>query len=203
MSTSETLQILAPIIQPLILFAASMLALVLSGGLKRIQTWMNAHDMAAAASAVADANAAIQPALTTAATAIVEQVQAGTLPTDQAAWSAALAHELGLVKQRVPGMLAIAQPLESALLASMAKKASAMLIAAPVAPSAAPVVAASAPLDATASIKAAVQTINDARSALASADAGVKMAPVSVLPSAPIPAAAAPVPAPVVPPAIT
>ena len=111
-----------PILQPLIggavTAAGIVLAAAVSGLGKKLSAYLVAHDQAAGAQAVAAAVSVIGPALQTGAEAIAQKVRSGQL-SHQDQLVAEAVREVGLVQQRVPAMIAIAQPVEGALVAAM------------------------------------------------------------------------------------
>jgi ferritin len=91
-----------------------------TGLVNKLNTWLIAHKQAALASAIANANKVIQPAITTAATAIINQISSGQLDfTNKQQMLAEASKQVDLIKSRVPEMIAIAAPIEEGLISSM------------------------------------------------------------------------------------
>ena len=158
-SLNYWLTVLAPEISLLLAMLLAFLLALWSGLLTKAEAWLTAHHQAALAQAIASANAVIQPAIQTGANAIIEKVRTGQIDlSNRASIDAAAVAEVALVKARVPDMLAVAQPVEGALIASMVGKVQAG-VAAMGAPDPAN--------DVTGTIAQAAKVITDAQAAIA------------------------------------
>ncbi len=131
----------APAVAGLVTAGGLVLGAIVTGMTTRLNAWLTAHGDAAAASAVASASAVIQPALQTGASVIAGKIASGELDyTNRAAITAEAEKEVALVKTRIPGMLAVAAPVEGALVAAIMGKIDQMVVASPTIPT--PVVSA-------------------------------------------------------------
>ncbi len=122
----------APILQPVVgglLTAAGLVAAAAITGLgQKLSIYLVTHNATAEAQAVAAAASVIGPALQTGAEAIADKVRSGQIDIlNRAQLLAEAQREVGLVQQRVPAMIAIAQPVEGALVASMISRVTAAL----------------------------------------------------------------------------
>ncbi len=159
MTLHDWLTMFAPLISFLLTMLLAFLLALWSGLLAKIEAWLIAHHQAALASAIASANAVIQPAIQTGANAIIEKIRTGQIDlSNKASIDAAAAAEVALVKARVPNMIAVAAPAEGALIASMVGKVQAGVPAMPV------IVPAN---DVTVTIAQAAKVITDAQAAIA------------------------------------
>jgi hypothetical protein len=123
----------APVVAGLVTATGLVLGAVVTGVTARLKDWLITHGDAAAAQAVASANAVIQPALQTGASVIAAKIASGELDyTNRTAIAAEAEKEIALLQTRIPGMLAVAAPVEGALVAALMGKIDAMMVAAPV-----------------------------------------------------------------------
>jgi hypothetical protein len=127
----DWVSLFAPTVAALVLAVGLVVGALVTGLLSRLKAWLVAHGQSAAAQAVASAGAVIQPALQTGANTIAGKIASGALDyTNRQQVMAEVSQEVGLVKARVPEMLAIASPSGGALAASMLGKVDALMVAA-------------------------------------------------------------------------
>ena len=135
MSHADWIALLAPAVAGLAVTLAAGLGAVMTGLTAKAGAWLMVKGQASAATAIVSANTVIDRALMTGASTIAGKIQAGTLDyTDRSAIETEAVREVGLVQQRVPAMLAVAEPLAGALVASLMAKVDAQVVASPTIP---------------------------------------------------------------------
>lgn len=129
MSHQDWIGLFAPAVAALVLAVAGIIAAALSGITTRLSGYLAANHQAAVASAIASANAVIQPALTTSANVIAGKIARGELDyTDRSAIASEATREVALVEKRVPAMIAVATPQLDDLVANVMGKVDAQLV---------------------------------------------------------------------------
>ena len=132
MTHQDWIDLFAPSLALILPSIAVGVTVFVTGLTGRMTEYFKAHGQAAAAQAVADAGTVINQALMTSATTIAGKIQTGQFDyTDRAVWQKEAEREVGLVKQRVPEMLAIAPPIAGALVANLMAKVDALVVASP------------------------------------------------------------------------
>ncbi len=116
MTHDQELQLLAPIISPLILGVGSTLTVIVSLGTARLRAWLDARSQADASRVVADASTRLQAAMGNSAGNIALAIQTGALdPTSLLSLRQAAMAEAVKIAAKMPGALAVLQPLEGSV----------------------------------------------------------------------------------------
>ncbi len=123
--------IFAPAVAGLVTAGGLVLGAVMTGLTARLKAWLDKHGLAAEASAVASANAVIQPALQTEASVIAGKITSGQLDyTNRAQIVAAAQNGVEIVHERLPQMVAVAAPVAGALVGSIMGKVDQLMLTA-------------------------------------------------------------------------
>ena len=169
LTTDQWINLFAPVLAIALPTVAAGLAVVVSGLGKKVGAWFASRGDADAATAVAAATTSINTALMTGAGTLAGKIQTGQVDwTNRASWVEEARREVQLAISRVPQAVAIAKPVEEALVANLMSKVDALVVASPTIGAAPPVVveATKVPPSAPMTVSAAVQLLAQTQSAM-------------------------------------
>jgi hypothetical protein len=128
----QWLTVLSPIISAVVMAAASLLALALSGLTTRLKTYLEAKGHAELSAVVQDASERAQAAMQNAAGQIALEIQAGRIaPTDIGAMLNAALKQAEAIEHKIPDALAVLKPAPGAVAGGIMGKITTALPAAP------------------------------------------------------------------------